>query len=318
MLEKKQINLVTGGAGFIGSHLVDNLMLNKEIVICLDDFSTGLKSNIRKWENHPRFTTLNHDILNPITNLEVNRIWHFACPASPRKYQIDPINTSKILFNGTLNLLELAKKNNAEFLFASSSEVYGNPKIHPQIENYFGNVNPVGLRSCYEEGKRIAETLCNDFRRIYNLKVRIIRIFNTYGPRMLPDDGRVISNFISQALQGKDLTIYGDGLQTRSFCYIEDSVEAILKVMSNKYNGPINIGNPEEITIKNLAQIIIFKINNSLKIKYLSRESDDPQKRKPTIKKAQNELNWNPKVNLLKGLDLTISDFKKRNNYSPL
>ena len=314
MVKIKRINLVAGGAGFIGSHLIDNLIKKNEKVICLDDFSTGLKSNIDKWETHPDFSLIEEDILNPINILSVDRIWHLACPASPAKYQNNPIRTSKIIFNGTMNILELGKKNKAEIFYASSSEIYGDPIQHPQLENYYGNVNTIGLRSCYEEGKRIAETLCNDFKRIYNLNISIMRIFNTYGPRMRPNDGRVISNFISQSLKGKPLTIYGNGLQTRSFCFINDTIDGIIKLMDSKYYGPLNIGNPEEITIEGLAKMIISKVDPSLKIKYLDKLSDDPLKRKPSILKAKDEIDWAPKINLQKGLDLTINDFKKRIN----
>ena len=311
-MNNKRTNLVTGGAGFIGSHLIEQIIRNNENVICLDNFSTGTRSNIKKWENDPRFKIIEEDVLQPLKNIKVERIWHLACPASPCKYQSNPIETSKIIFQGTLNMLELAKKNNCELLFASSSEIYGNPKKHPQIENYLGNVNTCGLRSCYEEGKRIGETLCNDFRRIHKINTKIIRIFNTYGPNMLIKDGRVISNFISQALLGEDLTIYGYGNQTRSFCYIDDLINGMLLFMNSNYNGPLNIGNTEEISINELADMIIRKINSSLKKTYQDYLLDEPFKRKPSILKAKEVINWEPSISLNMGLDNTINDFKKR------
>ena len=314
MIHKKLTNLVTGGAGFLGSHLIDNLMQNNENVICLDNFSTGSELNIQKWNDDPCFKIINHDILQPIRDIKADRIWHLACPASPAKYQADPIKTSEIVFNGTLNMLKLSKELNAAFIFSSSSEVYGEPEVHLQVESYNGNVNTMSERSCYEEGKRIAETLCNDFRRIHKLDIKIMRIFNTYGPKMLLDDGRVISNFIRQALLGKSLTIYGDGNQTRSFCYIDDTRDAMIKFMNSKYNGPFNIGNTDEISIYELAKYIILKVNPDLKIHNLDRISGDPLRRKPSISKAKKDLNWSPKISLKVGLDFTINDFKKRIN----
>ena len=305
------INLVSGGSGFIGSHLIDKLMERGEKVICLDNFSTGKIENLAKWKNNKRLIFISQDVMHKIKErIKVDRIWHLACPASPLKYQKDPINTSKIIFNGTLNMLDIAKRENAKILFASSSEIYGNPMVHPQEEEYFGNVALNSKRSCYEEGKRIAETLCNDFKRKYNLKIKIPRIFNTYGPRMLPNDGRVISNFIYQSLNNKQLTVYGNGNQTRSFCYIEDLIEGLLKFMESSYTGTINMGNPEEIKIKDLAKLIISKINPNLGIKYSDQNLDEPLQRKPIIEKAKKEINWSPKISLSEGLDKTIKNFK--------
>ena len=306
-------NLVTGGAGFLGSHLVDKLMNQNEEVICLDNYFTGNKSNIKRWFNHPNFELIRHDVTEPI-RLEVDQIWHLACPASPIHYQENPIKTSKTSFLGTYNMLGLARRVKAKFLLASTSEVYGNPKESPQVETYHGYVNPVGLRSCYDEGKRISETLCSDYQRIHNLDIRIIRIFNTYGPRMKPDDGRVVSNFIYQALQNKPLTINGDGLQTRSFCYVDDLIEGMTKLMKSDVNSPVNIGNPEELTILELAEKIKHKINPSLKILFKSLPLDDPLKRQPDITKAINEIDWEPSTSLDSGLDKTISWFKKSLN----
>ena len=241
-------NLVTGGAGFIGSHLIDSLIINGQDVICIDNFSSGLEKNIEHWINNSKFKLINHDIINPI-EIEADRIWHLACPASISEYQKDPIKTSKINFIGTLNMLELARKSEAKFLLASSSEVYGDPTEHPQKENYWGSVNSIGVRSCYDEGKRFAESLTFDFARTFNLDIKIARIFNIYGPRTRSDDGRVISNFISQALRKEKFTIYGDGTQTRSFCFITDLINGLTKLMNSQNKGPINLGNPEEINI---------------------------------------------------------------------
>ena len=312
MIYKNNIsrNLVTGGAGFLGSHLIDKLMSLGEEVICIDNYFTGNKSNIMKWISHPKFELLRHDVTEPI-QLEVDKIWHLACPASPIYYQYNPIKTSKTSFLGTYNMLGMARRLNAKFLLASTSEVYGDPCIHPQPESYYGNVNTVGLRSCYDEGKRISETLCSDYRRIHNLDVRIIRIFNTYGPRMQPNDGRVISNFIFQALKGKPLTIYGEGEQTRSFCFVDDLIDGMIKLMDSKVYSPINIGNPSEITILELAEKIREKINPELKLIFKPLPEDDPMQRKPDITKAKNELNWEPKINIEDGLNRTIKWFKE-------
>ncbi len=303
-------NLVTGGAGFLGSHLVDKLMHANQEVICLDNYFTGNKSNITKWLDHPNFEIIRHDVTEPI-QLEIDQIWHLACPASPIHYQENPIKTAKTSFLGTYNMLGLARRVKAKFLLASTSEIYGDPKLNPQEESYFGNVNPVGVRSCYDEGKRISETLCSDYQRIHNLDIRIMRIFNTYGPRMKPNDGRVVTNFIYQALQNKPLTIYGDGKQTRSFCYVEDLIDGMNSLMESNVDSPVNIGNPEELTILDLAKIIIEKINPSLEIIFKPLPQDDPLRRQPDISKAKRKIGWEPFTSLDNGLDQTISWFKK-------
>ena len=303
-------NLVTGGAGFLGSHLIDKLMNDNQEVICLDNYFTGNKSNIKKWINHPNFELIRHDVTEPI-QLEIDQIWHLACPASPIHYQENPIKTAKTSFLGTYNMLGLARRVNAKFLLASTSEIYGNPKINPQEESYFGYVNPIGVRSCYDEGKRISETLCSDYQRIHNLEIRIMRIFNTYGPRMKPNDGRVVSNFICQALQNKPITIYGEGKQTRSFCYVEDLIKGMNNLMQSKVSSPVNIGNPEELTILDLANKIRNKINPNLEIIFKPLPQDDPLKRQPDITKAKSQIGWEPHTSLDTGLDKTISWFKK-------
>ena len=312
--EKKIIekHLVTGGAGFLGSHLVEKLMQSNQEVICLDNFFTGSKKNIQEWIQTPNFKLISKDVTEPII-LDVDKIWHFACPGSPFHYQSNPIETAKTNFLGTLNMLKLAQKTGAKLLFASTSEIYGDPKINPQPENYFGNVNPNGIRSCYDEGKRISETLCSDFQRIYNLDIKIVRIFNTYGPRMLANDGRVISNFIIQALQNKPLTIYGNGNQTRSFCYVDDMIDAILKIMTSQVNGPINIGHSLEVSIKELAEIIKNRINPRLEFIYKPLPSDDPLKRNPDLEKVEKIINWFPNTSLEDGIAKTILWFKKNN-----
>jgi UDP-glucuronate decarboxylase len=302
--------IVTGGAGFIGSHLIDRLMQQHE-VICLDNFYTGTKRNLEKWFDHPNFELIRHDITEPI-RLEVDRIFHLACPASPVHYQYNPIKTTKVSFLGTSNMLGLARRVKARFLMASTSEVYGDPLIHPQSEDYFGNVNPIGIRSCYDEGKRVAETLCFDYHRQHNVEIRVARIFNTYGPRMLENDGRVVSNFIAQSLQGKPLTIYGDGSQTRSFCYVSDLVDGLVKLMDGNETGPVNLGNPEEYTILELAQKIRDKINPDREISFMPLPQDDPKQRKPDITRARTWLNWEPTVSLDRGLDSTIAEFRQR------
>ena len=304
-------NLVSGGAGFLGSHLIDKLMQKGEKVICLDNYFTGDKSNIAKWLNHPHFEIIRHDVTEPI-QLEVDKIWHLACPASPVHYQSNPIKTSKTIFLGTYNMLGLARRVGADFLLASTSEVYGDPEINPQKEEYKGSVNTVGIRSCYDEGKRIAETLCADYQRIHNINTRIMRIFNTYGPRMRCDDGRVVSNFIFQALQGKPLTIYGDGNQTRSFCFVDDLIKGMMKLMDSEIYTPINIGNPDEFTIIELARKIKKIINPNLSFIYKSLPEDDPLQRKPDINKAKNNLNWHPEISLDEGINLTIDWFRKQ------
>ena len=306
-------NLVTGGLGFLGSHLIDRLMLTGEEVICLDNTYTGSKRNVISWWNNPLFEFIRHDVTVPI-RVEADRIWHLACPASPIHYQYNPIKTAKTNFLGTYNMLGLATRVNARILLASTSEVYGDPEIHPQPESYRGNVNPIGRRSCYDEGKRIAESLCFDYKRMHGLDIRVARIFNTYGPRMLPQDGRVVSNFIVQALENKPITIYGDGSQTRSFCYVDDLIDGLIKLMNGDVSGPINIGNPKEFTILELANIIRKKINPKLDIIYKNLPEDDPTQRKPLIKKARESLNWEPKISLDIGLDKTINFFREELN----
>ncbi len=303
-------NLVTGGAGFLGSHLVEKLLSNNEEVICLDNLFTGDKKNIKNFHKLNNFEFIRHDVTEPI-RLEVDRIWHLACPASPIQYQQNPINTSKISFLGTYNMLGLAKRVRAKILMASTSEVYGDPQIHPQDENYRGYVNTVGPRSCYDEGKRIAETLCNDFRRMHGLNISIARIFNTYGPRMLPHDGRVVSNFINNALRGESLVLYGGGSQTRSFCYVDDLIEGLIKLMNSNYQEPINIGNPNEFTILELANLIRNKINPNLQLITKELPEDDPLMRKPDINLAKKILKWEPKIKIDDGLNKTISYFRK-------
>ena len=305
-----QIHLVTGGAGFLGSHLIDRLMEAGEEVICLDNYFTGRKANIAQWIGHPRFELIRHDVTEPI-KLEVDRIWHLACPASPVHYQFNPIKTAKTSFLGTYNMLGLARRVGARLLLASSSEVYGDPEVNPQPESYRGSVNPIGIRSCYNEGKRIAETLCFDYQRMSGVEVRVIRIFNTYGPRMLPDDGRVVSNFIVQALRGENLTLYGDGSQTRSFCYVSDLIEGMIRLMNGAHTGPMNIGNPDEFTIRQLAELVRARINPALPLIEKPLPQDDPMHRKPAIDLAREQLRWQPTVPLEQGLDTTIDSFRK-------
>jgi len=305
--------LITGGVGFIGSHLCKELIKRGNKIVCLDNFFTGRKDNIRDLLTNPNLELIEYDIVKPIF-LKVDEIYNLACPASPIHYQRNPVETIRTNVIGTFNMLELAKRTKAKILQASTSEVYGDPLEHPQKESYWGNVNPIGKRSCYDEGKRCAETLCMDYHRQHNVDVRIVRIFNTYGPRMLPNDGRVISNFIVQALKNKPITIYGRGTQTRSFQYIDDLIEGIIKMMENKNNflGPVNLGNPEEFTIKELAEKILKLIPGSKsKIIYRQLPSDDPKHRKPDIKLARKKLSWKPKVALEEGLKKTIEYFKK-------
>lgn len=303
--------LVTGGAGFIGSHLIDRLMKQGHDVICLDNFFTGHKRNIRHWIDNPYFELIRHDITEPI-RLEVDQIYHLACPASPVHYQYNPVKTIKTNVMGTLNMLGLAKRVKARFLLASTSEVYGDPDVHPQPEEYRGNVNCIGIRSCYDEGKRVAETLAFDYHRQNNVDIRIMRIFNTYGPRMFENDGRVVSNFIVQALKGIPLTVYGDGSQTRSFCYVADLVEGMMRLMNGEHIGPINIGNPGEYTILQLAETIQKMINPDAELAFKPLPQDDPKQRKPDITKAKSLLGWEPTINLEQGLKLTIEDFSAR------
>jgi UDP-glucuronate decarboxylase len=303
--------LVTGGAGFIGSHLIDRLMADEHDVICLDNFYTGHKRNIWKWRDHPQFELIRHDITDPI-RLEVDQIYHLACPASPIHYQYNPVKTIKTNVMGTLHVLGLAKRVKARVLLASTSEVYGDPEVHPQFEEYRGNVNTIGIRSCYDEGKRVAETLCFDYHRQNNVEVRVARIFNTYGPRMLENDGRVVSNFVVQSLKGEPLTVYGDGSQTRSFCYVSDLVEGLMRLMNSEQTGPINLGNPGEYTILELAQAVQNMVNPDAEIIFKTLPQDDPRRRRPDITKAKTLLNWEPTVPLQDGLKLTVEDFRNR------
>jgi len=303
--------LVTGGAGFIGSHLCDRLISSGNDVICVDNLFTGSKDNIRHLLNNPYFEFIRHDMTQPIY-VECDQIYNLACPASPKWYQKDPIFTFKTSVYGAMNCLGLAKRTGARVLQASTSEVYGNPHVHPQDESYWGNVNPIGIRSCYDEGKRAAETLFFDYHRKHGVEVKIIRIFNTYGPRMDVGDGRVVSNFIVQALKNEDITIYGDGSQTRSFCYVDDLVEGMIRLMNSRedFTGPVNIGNPDEHTIKELAEMVIGLTGSESKIVYKPLPSDDPTRRKPAIELARDELGWEPQVKLMEGLGKTIDYFR--------
>ena len=303
--------LVTGGAGFIGSHLIDRLMARGDEVICLDNFYTGTKRNVLKWLNHPRFELIRHDITEPI-RLEVDQIYHLACPASPIHYQYNPVKTIKTNVMGTLNMLGLAKRVKARFLLASSSEVYGDPDVHPQPETYRGNVNTIGIRSCYDEGKRVAETLAFDYHRQNNVEIRVARIFNTYGPRMLENDGRVVSNFAMQALKEIPLTVYGDGSQTRSFCYVSDLVDGLMRLMDGDWLGPVNLGNPTEYTILELAKTVQAMVNPDVEIQYLPLPQDDPRRRRPDITLAKTRLSWAPTIELQEGLCLLVDDFRER------
>ena len=303
--------LVTGGAGFLGSHLCDRLIEQGHHVLCVDNYFTGSKNNIKHLLDNPLFEVIRQDVCFPLY-VEVDEIYNLACPASPKYYQLDPIQTTKTNILGAYNLLGLAKRTGAKILQASTSEVYGDPTVHPQPEEYWGNVNPIGIRSCYDEGKRVAETLFFDYHRQHNVKIKIMRIFNTYGPRMSTDDGRVVSNFIVQALQGENLTVYGDGSQTRSFCYVDDTVEAMIRLMStqNYVTGPINIGNPKEFTMVELAEKIIKLTRSSSIIVYKDLPSDDPKQRKPDITLAQTTLDWNPYMEVDEGIKHTIRYFE--------
>ena len=303
--------LVTGGAGFLGSHLCERLLDDGHEVICLDNYFTGRMSNVDHLRDNRRFELIRHDVTEPIL-LEVDRIFNLACPASPIHYQYNPVKTIKTSVMGAINMLGMAKRVHARILQASTSEVYGDPDVHPQTEDYWGNVNPIGIRSCYDEGKRVAETLFMDYHRQNRVDIRIVRIFNTYGPRMLANDGRVVSNFIVQALKGEDITIYGSGEQTRSFCYVSDLIEAIVRMMNqDDAIGPVNIGNPHEFTMLELAQKVIDLTGSKSKIVYLSLPGDDPKKRKPDISRAKKVLsNWEPVVQLEEGLRKTISYFE--------
>lgn len=303
--------LVTGGAGFLGSHLCDRLIDQGEDVICLDNLFTGRKDNIRHLLGHPNFEFIRHDITEPVY-VEVDQIYNLACPASPVHYQYNPIKTAKTSVLGTLNMLGLAKRVNARLLQASTSEVYGDPEVHPQPESYRGCVNPIGIRSCYDEGKRMAETLCFDYYRQHHVQIKVARIFNTYGPRMCVNDGRVVSNFIVQALRKEDITLYGNGMQTRSFCYVDDLIEGLIRLMNSRqeFTGPCNIGNPIEFTMLQLAEKIISLTESSSAIVHMPLPQDDPLQRQPMIQLAREELGWEPQVQLDEGLLRTINYFK--------
>lgn len=304
--------LVTGGAGFLGSHLCEFLLDQGHEVLCLDNFFTGTKKNIQHLFSNPYFEVIRHDICFPIY-LEVDQIYNLACPASPIHYQHDPVHTTKTSVSGAINMLDLARRLDISVLQASTSEVYGDPDVHPQDETYWGRVNPIGIRACYDEGKRCAETLFFDYHRQYNTKIKIARIFNTYGPRMKPNDGRVVSNFIVQALKNQDITIYGDGLQTRSFCYVDDLIQGLISLMNSPENiiGPVNLGNPIEFTMLDLAKEVISITGSKSKISFHPLPSDDPKQRQPNIKMAINNLKWEPKTNLTTGLTKTIQYFER-------
>lgn len=311
MLGERRI-LVTGGAGFIGSHLCECLLERGDEVLCVDNFYTGTRHNVHHLIGHPRFELMRHDVCFPLY-VEVNEIFNLACPASPIHYQFDPVQTTKTSVHGAINMLGLAKRVKAKILQASTSEVYGDPNVHPQNERYWGNVNPIGPRSCYDEGKRCAETLFFDYWRQHSMPIKVARIFNTYGPRMHPADGRVVSNFILQALRNEDITVYGDGSQTRSFCYVDDLVEALLAFMdtSEEITGPINLGNPTEFTIRALAEQITEMTGSSSRISYQPLPIDDPKQRCPDIRAAETLLKWKPKTSLIHGLEKTIAYFKR-------
>ena len=304
--------LVTGGAGFIGSHLCERLLGEGHDVICLDNFFTGRRENIFSLLDNPRFELVRHDVIEPIL-LEVDQIYNLACPASPIHYQYNPVKTVKTNVMGTINMLGLAKRVRARILQASTSEVYGDPLVHPQTEGYWGNVNPIGLRSCYDEGKRLAETLMMDYHRQNHVDTRIARIFNTYGPRMLENDGRVVSNFVVQALRGEPLTLYGEGNQTRSFCYVNDLIEGLIRLMNTEdLHLPVNLGNPGEFTIKQLAEEVRRICDSKSEFRYLPLPEDDPRQRKPDITTAQKALDWNPTIPLADGLERTVQYFRER------
>jgi UDP-glucuronate decarboxylase len=307
--------LVTGGAGFLGSHLCDRLVTEGHDVLCLDNFFTGSKANIAHLMKEPNFETIRHDLVQPLY-LEVDEIYNLACPASPIHYQYNPVKTIKTCIMGAINMLGLAKRVKAKILQASTSEVYGDPAVHPQPETYWGNVNPIGIRSCYDEGKRCAETLFFDYYRQNRVNIRVVRIFNTYGPRMHPDDGRVVSNFVVQALTGEDITIFGDGTQTRSFCYVDDLIDGMVKMMNgpDAFVGPVNLGNPGEFTISELARMIIRLTGSTSRLVFRPLPADDPMQRKPDITMAQERLDWQPGIQLEEGLNATIAYFRGMRN----
>ena len=300
--------LVTGGAGFVGSHLCDALIGMGHEVICADNYYTGSKENIKQLMDYSRFELIRHDVAFPLY-VEVDEIYNLACPASPIHYQRDPVMTTKTSVSGAINMLGLAKRTGAKVFQASTSEIYGNPEVHPQPESYWGNVNPIGPRACYDEGKRCAETLFYDYHRQYGTDIRVARIFNTYGPRMNADDGRVVSNFIVQALRGEDITIYGDGTQTRSFCYVDDLVEGFIRLMNSEITEPVNLGNPGEFTISELAESVVDIVDTKSKVVYKDLPVDDPTQRKPLIDRANELLKWNPEVQLKEGLRRTVNYF---------
>jgi len=304
--------LITGGAGFLGSHLCERLLNEGNDVICLDNFFTGTKDNISHLMDNHQFELMRHDVTFPLY-VEVDEILNLACPASPIHYQYDPVQTTKTSVHGAINMLGLAKRTRAKIMQASTSEVYGDPEIHPQTEDYWGNVNPIGFRSCYDEGKRCAETLFFDYKRQHNLRIKVARIFNTYGPRMHPADGRVVSNFIMQALKGEDITIYGDGSQTRSFCYVDELVDGFVRLMASpdEFTGPVNLGNPGEFTIKELAEKVVEMTGSKSKLVYKPLPHDDPTQRQPDITRAKENLGWEPKIKLEEGLKDTIAYFDK-------
>ncbi|KAK2181735.1 hypothetical protein NP493_383g01045 [Ridgeia piscesae] len=306
--DRKRI-LITGGAGFVGSHLVDRLMIEGHEVTVADNFFTGRKRNVEHWFGHENFELLNHDVVNPLY-IEVDEIFHLASPASPKNYMYNPIKTIKTNTMGTINMLGLAKRVRAKMLMASTSEVYGDPEVHPQTEDYWGHVNPIGPRACYDEGKRVAETICYAYAKQDHVKVRVARIFNTFGPRMHMNDGRVVSNFIIQALQGDPITLYGDGMQTRSFQYVSDLVSGLIALMNSNYSQPVNIGNPDEHTIKDFAVIINQLVGNNSKIEMRPAMQDDPKRRKPDISRAKKYLSWEPKVGMLDGINRTVEYFR--------
>ena len=303
---------MTGGAGFLGSHLCRLLLQDNNDVLCVDNYFTGSKKNISDLTAHPNFEVIRHDVTFPLY-LEVDQIYNLACPASPIHYQYDPVQTTKTSVHGAINMLGLAKRVNARILQASTSEVYGDPEVHPQTEDYLGRVNPIGVRACYDEGKRCAETLFFDYHRQHNVDIKVVRIFNTYGPNMNPDDGRVVSNFIVQALKGDDITIYGDGMQTRSFCYVDDLLSGMMGMMNSRdgFTGPVNIGNPKEFTMLELAEEVLKQVGGRSKLVHLALPQDDPKQRKPDISLAQSELGWQPSIGLADGLVDTIAYFKK-------